>query len=356
MAKSVTSSFRSGGQRINRDSAVGCFVIAEAGVNHNGDVALAHRMVDAAADARADAIKFQTFRAERVVVAAGAKAPYQTRTTGAGTQMDLLRSVELMPEAHAQLKAHADQRGILFASTAFDSESVDILDRLGVPFHKIPSGEITNYPLVRHVGSKEKPVILSTGMSTLEEVGHAAEWLREGPRPSDRLPALTVLHCVTAYPAPAEQLNLHCMQTMSRELSLPVGYSDHSAGIEIPMAAVALGATVLEKHFTLDRNMSGPDHAASLEPGELAAMIAAIRNVERALGDGIKRPTACEAENLRVVRRALVALRPIRAGERFSAANVTAKRPADGVSPARWLDVMGRAAPRDFKVDEPIDF
>jgi N-acetylneuraminate synthase len=332
-----------------------CFIIAEAGVNHNGDIALAHRLVDAAADAGADAVKFQTFRAEKLVTAAAAKASYQVATTGTGPQIDMLRALELAPEAHAALKNHAEDRGLLFASTAFDIESVDFLDRLGVPFHKIPSGEITNFPLVRHIARKAKPTILSTGMSTLEEVRAATGWLATGPQASSRLPALTVLHCVTAYPAPPDHLNLRCIETLARELGVPAGYSDHSTGIEMPIAATALGASVVEKHFTLDRTLPGPDHAASLEPDKLATMVGAIRNVARALGDGAKIPAPSEAENRDVIRRAIVARRPIRRGEIFTDANLDTKRPATGLSAALWPDIVGRAAPRDFRADEPIE-
>ena len=332
-----------------------CFIIAEAGVNHNGDVMLGHRLIDAAADAGADAIKFQTFRAENLVTASGAKAPYQISTTGPGSQFDMLRSLELSPDDHPALKEHAEQRGLLFASTAFDLESVDFLDELGVPFHKIPSGEITNYPLVRRIAEKGKPVILSTGMSTLEEVETAVSWLSDGPLASDRLPALTVLHCVSAYPAPADQLNLRCIETLARQLNIPTGYSDHSAGIEMPIAATALGARVIEKHFTMDRGMPGPDHAASLEPDELKAMTLGIEKVMAALGDGHKAPAACERENIKVVRRSIVARGDIKQGELFSDTNLTAKRPANGRSPAEWPEIIGRTAPRDFQPDEPIE-
>lgn len=332
-----------------------CFVIAEAGVNHNGDLALACRLIDAAAEAGADAVKFQTFTADALVTAEAPKARYQNRTTGEGTQLEMLRALELSAGAHRDLKKYAEERGLIFASTPFDMASVDLLDELDVHFIKIPSGEVTNYPLLRHIAAKGRPVILSTGMSTLDEVQSAVAWLGEGPCASDRLPALSVLHCVTAYPAANEQLNLRCIETLVRDLNLPIGYSDHSTGIEMPIAAVALGATVVEKHFTLDRSLPGPDHEASLEPIELKHMISAIRAVECALGSGIKAPASCEAENISVVRRSIVAKRDIRAGETFSDENLTTKRPATGISPAQWPNVIGQQASRHFRREEQIE-
>ena len=332
-----------------------CFIIAEAGVNHNGDLDLAHRLIDAAVDAGADAVKFQTFRAEAVVTAGAAKAAYQKETTGAGGQLDMLRALELSENAHHALIAHCRDRGILFASTPFDEASVDLLDGLDVPFLKIPSGEVTNLPLLRHVAAKGRPVILSTGMSTLDEVRDAAGWLTDGPRASDRLPALTVLHCVSAYPAPARDINLACIGTLADALGVPAGYSDHSLGIEMPIAAAALGATVIEKHFTMDRTLPGPDHRASLEPAELGEMVRAIRNVEMALGDGVKRPAPSERDNIAVVRRSIVAKRHIKKGEELTEENVTAKRPGDGLSPALWDRVLGAIAMRDFSKDDLIE-
>jgi N-acetylneuraminate synthase len=332
-----------------------CFIIAEAGVNHNGDLDLARRLVDVAADAGADAVKFQTFRASEIASPAAPRARYQTAAVGEGGQQDMLRALELSEDDHVALSRHAAERGILFSSTAFDPQGVDLLERLDVPFLKIPSGEITNYPLIRHVTAKRRPVILSTGMSTLEEVRTAVGWLGDGPVAAGGLPALTVLHCVSAYPAPAEDINLRCVASLARDLDVPAGYSDHSLGIEIPIAAVALGARVIEKHFTVSRDLDGPDHRASLEPDELTRMVAGIRMVERALGDGRKRPAESEMENIGPVRRGIVARRPIGAGELFSEENLAVRRPAVGVSAAAWPSVIGRAAPRAFAENEPIE-
>jgi N-acetylneuraminate synthase len=332
-----------------------CFVIAEAGVNHNGDMDLAHRLIDAAADAGADAVKFQTFRADKLATAVAPKAGYQTVTTGAGSQFEMLRALELRPEHHPALIAHCRDRGILFASTGFDEDSVDVLDGFDVPFFKIPSGEITNFPLLRHIAAKGRPVILSTGMSTLEEVRRAVGWLSDGPRAAHGLAALSVLHCVTAYPAPVEATNLTCMATMAEALGIPVGFSDHSLGIAMPIAAAALGATIIEKHLTLDCGLQGPDHAASLEPAAFAEMVRSIQDVAKALGDGVKRPAACEAANIPVVRKSIFAARPIAKGTRFTAEDLVTKRPATGLSPAHWPDVVGQVAPRDFLPDEAIE-
>jgi N,N'-diacetyllegionaminate synthase len=332
-----------------------CFIIAEAGVNHNGDVDAGRKLIDAAARAGADAVKFQTFKAEELVAQSAPKAPYQTTTTGAGSQLEMLQALELSEEDHFQLKEHAESQNIQFCSTAFDPSSVDFLEKLGVPFFKIPSGEITNYPLITHIARKSKPVILSTGMSELTEVKTALSWLGDGPQANDNLPGISILHCVTAYPAPVNAVNLKCMQSMSQSLGHPVGYSDHSLGLEIPIAAVALGATVLEKHFTLDRTLPGPDHNASLEPAELCEMVAAIRLIENALGDGKKKPAVCELENLSSVRRGIVATQVIKAGEQFSENNITVRRPVHGLPASEWPRIIGRNAERDFKINEPID-
>lgn len=328
-------------------------VIAEAGVNHNGDPALALRLVDIAADAGADVVKFQTFKADRVVTARAAKAEYQKRTMSADeSQQDMLRRLELSREMHERLIAHCRRRGIAFLSTAFDEDSVDMLVELGQDRFKIPSGEITNLPYLRHVGRYAMPVMLSTGMATLDEVGAALHALEAAGAPRARI---TILHCTTEYPAPMEDVNLRAMLALHDAFGVAVGYSDHTVGIEIPVAAVALGATVIEKHFTTDRSLPGPDHRASLEPAELAAMVAAIRNVERALGDGRKQPTAAELKNAAVARRSLVAARAIRQGETFTATNIVARRPGTGISPMRWDDVIGRTAKRAFAADELID-
>lgn len=327
-------------------------IIAEAGVNHNGNVDLAMRLVDAAAESGADVVKFQTFDAGRLVTAAARKADYQARATGgAESQFEMLRRLELSAEAHRALIAHCATRGITFLSTGFDIESVDLLVALGVERFKIPSGEITNLPYLRHVGRLGKPVILSTGMATLGEIEAAVEALERAGTPRSRL---TVLHCTTEYPAPFDQVHLRAMQTIGRALGVAVGYSDHTAGIEVAIAAVALGASVIEKHFTLDRNLPGPDHKASIEPAELTALVRAVRNVSQALGEGVKRVGEREAENRPVVRKSLVASRPIRAGEPFTPDNVTTKRPGTGVSPMRWDDVMSRCSSRDFNKDDLI--
>jgi N,N'-diacetyllegionaminate synthase len=328
-------------------------IIAEAGVNHGGDLSMALRLVDAAARAGADLVKFQTFSADRIVTAQAAQASYQTRNTGVEeTQHAMLKRLELSREAHEALMAHARQRGIGFLSTAFDLESVELLLELGLELFKIPSGEITNLPYLRRIGRSGKPLILSTGMATAAEIGAALEALEQAGTPRDRI---TVLHCTTEYPAPMGEVNLRAMLTIRDTFGVRVGYSDHTLGIEVAIAAVALGASVIEKHFTLDRDLPGPDHKASLEPDELTAMVSAIRNVERALGHGVKRPGAGEMRNLAAARKSLVAARDIRAGEPFTEANVAVKRPGTGVSPMQWDAVMGRAAPRNFSPDEPIE-
>ena len=329
------------------------FIIAEAGVNHNGDMAMARQLIDVAADAGADLVKFQTFSADRLVTADAKKAGYQMQTTDAGeSQHAMLRKLELTRDMHVTLMAHCQARGIQFFSSGFDRESVDFLAQLGLDRFKIPSGEITNLPYLRHVGHHGKPVILSTGMATLDEIGAALAVLEQAGTPRNRF---TVLHCTTEYPTPMTDVNLRAMLTIRDTFDVAVGYSDHTTGIEVAIGAVALGATVIEKHFTLDRNLPGPDHKASLEPAELKAMVTAIRNIEIALGDGIKRPGASEAKNIPAARKSLVASQAIRAGEVFTAQNITAKRPGTGISPMRWDEVMGRTAPRDFAADELIE-
>ncbi len=328
-------------------------IIAEAGVNHNGDLDLACQLIDVAADAGADVVKFQTFVADRLVTADAGKADYQIRVTDAAeSQHAMLRRLELTRDMHEVLIARCRSRGIEFLSTGFDIESVDLLSQLGQGSFKVPSGEVTNLPYLRHVGRYGKRVMLSTGMATLGEIEAALGVLEEAGLPRGRI---TVLHSTTEYPAPMGDVNLRAMLTIRDAFAVSVGYSDHTAGIEVPIAAVALGASVIEKHFTLGRNLPGPDHKASLEPGELKAMIAAIRNIEQALGDGIKHPTASEAKNKPIVRKSLVAVGAIRAGELFSETNLTVKRPGTGVSPMRWDEVLGRRAPRDFAPDELIE-
>jgi len=328
-------------------------IIAEAGVNHNGDLAMAKLLIDSAAEAGADLVKFQTFKADRQVTQTAVKADYQTLTTDSReSQYDMLRRLELSEAMHHELVAHCAKRNIGFFSTGFDIESVDFLKSLGQEFFKIPSGEITNLPYLRHIGQFGKKVILSTGMATLDEIEAALNVLEQaGTARSD----ITVLHCTTEYPAPMVEVNLRAMQIISSAFGVAVGYSDHTAGIEIAIAAVALGASVIEKHFTLDQNLPGPDHKASLEPKGLKAMVAAIRNVEVALGDGIKRLTPSEARNKPVARKSLVARRAINAGEAFTAENITAKRPGTGISPMRWDEIIGRIAPRAYLPNELIE-
>lgn len=328
-------------------------VIAEAGVNHNGDLRMAKALIEAAAAAGADLVKFQTFVASRIIAPHAPKADYQKAATG-GTesQQDMVRRLELSRGDHQVLIEHCHRCGIGFFSTAFDAGSFDLLVELGLERVKIPSGEITNLPLLRHMARLGKPVLLSTGMARLGEIEDAIDAIEQVGTPRS---LITVLHCTTEYPAPMAEVNLRAMVGLRASFGVDVGYSDHTPGIEIPVAAVALGATVIEKHFTLDRNLPGPDHQASLEPGELKAMVVAIRNVEHALGDGLKRPTPSELKNRPIARKSLVASRPIAAGEPFSAANLTAKRPGSGISPMRWDEVVARRAPRDFAADEMIE-
>ena len=330
------------------------FIIAEAGVNHNGNEAIAHKLVDAAAEAGADAVKFQTFRASELVSASAPKALYQRRTTDVTeSQLSMIRRLELDETAHRSLMEHCSQRGIRFLSSPFDLHSIDFLHSLGLEAFKIPSGEITNIPYLRRIGSCGVPVILSTGMSVLGEIEKALEVLEHVGTPRERI---TLLHCTTEYPAPVGEINLRAMETLLQAFPgiAGVGYSDHTQGIHIPVAAVAMGACVIEKHFSLDRNMEGPDHKASLEPDELASMVRAIRDVERARGDGIKRPTDSELSNIRGASKSLVAARPIQKGEVFSEENLTVKRPGTGVSPLLWDDYIGRTALRNYQTDELI--
>ena len=328
-------------------------IIAEAGVNHNGDLDLAKRLIDVAAEAGADLVKFQTFNADRLVTRTAPKAQYQNQTTdGRESQHAMLRRLELTEAMHHELIAHCAARNIGFFSTGFDIESVDLLVRLGQNRFKIPSGEITNLPYLRHIGRMGKSVILSTGMAEMDEIQAAIDALEEAGTPRA---IITVLHCTTEYPTPMAEVNLRAMLSIQKAFGVEVGYSDHTRGIEVAIAAVALGASVIEKHFTLDRNLPGPDHKASLEPAELKTMVAAIRHIEIALGDGIKRPTPSEASNKPVVRKSLVASRAITAGEAFTADNITTKRPGSGISPMRWDAVIGKEALHDFAPDEMID-
>lgn len=352
------------------------FVIAEAGVNHNGSLDLALQLVDVAADAGADAVKFQTFRAEALVTRRARKAAYQVTNTGSdGDQMEMLRRLELSREDHDAVVAHCRKRGVGFMSTAFDMDSLSYLAGLDMPAVKIPSGDITYGPMLLAAARLGKPLIVSTGMSTLADIEAALDVIafaltREG-EPSGRRDLegvrsepegqaalrerVTLLHCVTEYPAPPSEVNLNAMGTMAAAFGLPVGYSDHTLGVSVSIAAVALGATVIEKHFTLDRHMEGPDHSASLEPDDLRLLVESIRTVGSALGSGLKQPSRTESANRLVARRAIVAARPIPAGSPVTAADLTAKRPADGLSPMAVWDLIGRPAVRDFDKDEPLE-
>jgi N,N'-diacetyllegionaminate synthase len=328
-------------------------IIAEAGVNHNGDLGLARKLIDVAADAGADLVKFQTFNASRQVTHVAKKAAYQIQTTDSKeSQYDMLLRLELTDAMHHDLIAHCAKRSIGFLSTGFDIESIDLLLGLGQDKFKIPSGEITNLPYLRHIGQLGKNIILSTGMATLGEIESAIDILE---RAGTCRTNITVLHCTTEYPTPMAEVNLRAMQCIQAAFGVDVGYSDHTKGIEVATAAVAMGATVIEKHFTLDRNLPGPDHQASSEPAELVAMVTAIRNIEVALGDGIKRLTPSEARNKPIVRKSIVASQVIQAGQVFTAQNITTKRPGTGISPMQWAEVIGKVASRNFAADELIE-
>ena len=328
-------------------------IIAEAGVNHNGDIEIAKKLIDVAADAGADLVKFQTFNADRLVTENASKADYQKHAGDNNeSQQLMLRKLELTEAMHHELIAHCAMRGIGFFSTGFDTESIDLLASFGQQLFKIPSGEITNLPYLRHIGKLGKEVILSTGMSSMEEIESAINALEQSGTPRGRI---TVLHCTTAYPAPMSDINLHAMQSIHTKFGVNVGYSDHTLGIEVSLAAVALGATIIEKHFTLDRTLAGPDHKASLEPNELKSMVDGIRNVEEALGDGIKRVMPSEVHNKIVGRKSLVAGCFIKKGEIFSINNLVIKRPGSGLSPILWDEVVGVKSPRDFEKDELIE-
>ncbi|TAH69982.1 MAG: N-acetylneuraminate synthase [Anaerolineaceae bacterium] len=327
------------------------YIIAEAGVNHNGSYEIARKMIDEAAKAGADAVKFQTFKANRLVSRKAPKAKYQIDATGTcESQYMMLRRLELTENEFIDLAAYVSKVNIDFLSTPFDLESMDFLKTFNMPYWKIPSGEITNKPYLMEIAATNKPVILSTGMSTMEEIQEALDIFSEYDRNK-----ITVLHCNTGYPTPYEDVNLRAMETIKTHFGVNVGYSDHTLGIEIPIAAVAMGATVIEKHFTLDRDMDGPDHKASLQPDELSAMVKAIRNVEKALGSAQKKPAPSELMNIRVARKSIVAKHDILKGDIFTGDNITAKRPGDGISPMRWHEVLGKTAKRDFLTDEKIE-
>lgn len=327
------------------------FIIAEAGVNHNGDWEIAKQLVDAAVEAGADAVKFQTFKAEKLVCKNAEKADYQKETTDkAESQFEMLKKLELTEDMHQMLLEYCKEKGILFLSTPFDVDSVDYLIGMGMEIMKIPSGEITNYPYLRKVAQTGKKVIMSTGMSNLQEVRDAVAVLKEYGGKD-----IAVLHCNTEYPTPFTDVNLKAMITLRDELEIEVGYSDHTPGIEIPIAAAAMGAEIIEKHFTLDKTMEGPDHKASLEPDELKAMVAAIRNVEAALGSGVKMPSASEQKNTAIARKSIVAKCNIEKGQIFTEDNLTTKRPGTGISPMRWNEIIGTEAQRSYKEDELIE-
>ena len=327
------------------------YIIAEAGVNHNGSFELAKKMVDEAKAAGADCIKFQTFVSKNLVSKTAGKAAYQKKTTDADeSQLDMLKNLELSFAEFAALKAYCETKKIDFLSTAFDFESIDFLESLGMEIWKIPSGEITNLPYLMRIAKTGKAVILSTGMSTLEEVETALDVLK-----ANGAGAITLLHCTTEYPAAVAHVNLNAMETMQKVFDLPVGYSDHTQGIEISIAAAALGAVVIEKHFTLDKNMKGPDHRASLEPAQLKAMVSAVRHVEVALGNGRKEPSSEEVQTCKVARKSITAKCRILKGECFTSENLTVKRPGTGINPMKWFDVIGQRADRDYEEDDRIE-
>lgn len=331
-------------------------IIAEAGVNHNGSIDVAKQLIDKAAEAGADIIKFQTFKSEKLVSKSARQAEYQKRNIGSkadDSQLNMLKKLELSQEDHEELMQYCQQKGIKFFSTAFDMESIDYLHSLHMGLWKIPSGEITNYPYIKKMAQYGEPVILSTGMCEMDDICAAMNVLIKFGVKREQI---TILHCNTEYPTPFEDVNLKAMIALKDEFKVEVGYSDHTKGIEVPIAAVALGATVIEKHFTLDRNMEGPDHKASLEPDELRAMVCAIRNIEKAVGgDGIKHVSESERKNIAIARKSIVAACDIKAGEVFTEQNLTVKRPGNGISPMRWEDVIGTKAKRDFLEEELIE-
>jgi len=329
-------------------------IIAEAGVNHNGSVEIAKKLIDVAADAGADFVKFQTFKANKLVSNDAKKATYQNININDGdnSQFNMLKKLELSDSMHDELITYSTQKGIQFLSSGFDKESIDYLDKLGLPLFKIPSGEITNKPYLHHIARKGKPVIMSTGMADLDEVKKALDVLIKNGLNLDQI---TILQCTTEYPAPTNEVNLMAMKTMADAFNVKIGFSDHTEGIEISLAAVAMGATVIEKHFTLDKNMEGPDHKASLEPCELKKMVRSIRNIELAMGDGVKIPSQSEMKNKEAARKSIVAFKPIKSGELFSSENLTVKRPGIGLSPMLWDKVIGGVSKKNYNPDELIE-
>jgi len=330
-------------------------IIAEAGVNHNGSIDIAKQLVDKAVEAGVDIIKFQTFKAEKLVSKSAKQAEYQKKNIGSNSddsQYNMLKKLELSEQDHQELMTYCKEHGIQFFSTAFDLESIDYLHSLNLGLWKIPSGEITNYPYIKKIAQYHEPVILSTGMCEMDDISAAMNVLCENG--VDR-PQITILHCNTEYPTPYEDVNLLAMQHIKEDFQVEVGYSDHTKGIEVPIAAVALGASVIEKHFTLDRNMEGPDHKASLEPEELKAMVSAIRHIEKALGDGHKQISESERKNIAIARKSIVAACPIKKGEMLTEQNLTVKRPGTGISPMRWEEVIGTKAIKDFAEEDLIE-
>jgi N,N'-diacetyllegionaminate synthase len=331
---------------------VSVFIIAEAGVNHNGSIELAFKLIDAAVEAGVDAVKFQTFKAENLVSKNTQKAEYQKQTTNPlESQLDMLKKLELDVDVHKKLIRYCNAKGIMFLSSPFDHDSIDLLNELGLKIYKIPSGEITNLPYLRRIGSLAKQVILSTGVSTLKEVGDALAILVDSGTKKENI---TVLHANTMYPTPMEDVNLNAMLTIQKEFGVAVGYSDHTLGIEVDIAAVAMGASCLEKHFTLDKTMDGPDHKASLEPEELKEMVEAIRNIEKALGSSEKKPSPSETVNIDVARKSIVASQSIKKGDKLSSKNITTKRPGVGINPMKWDEIIHKFATKDYQKDDLI--
>lgn len=327
-------------------------IIAEAGVNHNGDMAIAKGLIDAAAEAGVDYVKFQTFKTENLVSADAPTAEYQKSATNEVSQFAMLKRLELSKAQHLELIDYCHKKGVKFLSTAFDLDSIDMLASFNLDLWKIPSGEITNYPYLAKIAGFQQPIVMSTGMCDNVDIKNALDVLLENGANRENI---TLLHCNTQYPTPMCDVNLKAMKTIADTFGVKVGYSDHTQGIEIPISAVALGATVIEKHFTLNHNMEGPDHNASLEPDELKAMVTAIRNVEQALGNGIKQISASETPNKAVARKSIVAKRAVKKGETFTEENITVKRPGNGISPMRWNEVLGTTATRNYSPDELIE-
>ena len=329
------------------------FIIAEAGVNHNGSIDLAKKLIDVAVDAGVDAVKFQTFKASNLVSKDAKKAEYQSKNMDDkdDSQYNMLKRLELDIQTHKELISYCNSRNIMFLSTPFDHDSIELLNDLGLEMFKIPSGEITNLPYLRHIGKLDKKVILSTGMANMQEVEDALGVLLKAGTKKDNI---TILHANTMYPTPMEDVNLNAMISIGKKFDIAYGYSDHTLGIEVPTAAVAMGTSVIEKHFTLDKTMQGPDHKASLEPDELKAMVKAIRNIEKALGDGIKKPSKSETPNIPIVRKSIVASCSIKKGELLSEKNLAVKRPANGINPMKWDEVVGSVAQKDYEADETI--